>query len=134
MYHGYQSYLENEIMSADPLKLVELLYRGAIGAIHSARVHLVKREIRQRSKAITKAQLIVIELAQSLDPKHDPNLTAQLARLYQYIGQLLVDANVRQQDAPLAEASQLLNTLLEAWEQCAARGPAPAADPMPYAS
>ncbi len=135
MYNGYQSYLENEILSADPLKLVELLYRGALDAIYSARVNLAKREIRQRSQAITKAQLIVLELARSLDPKHDPNLTTQLARLYQYIGRLLVDANLRQQDAPLAEASQLLGTLLEAWQLCADRIPEPAAalrPQMPY--
>jgi len=120
MSNGYQNYLENEILSADPLKLVELLYRGALNAIVSARQHLAKREIRERSKAITKAQLILIELTESLDPHPDPQLAAQLTRLYQYIGQLLVHANTRQQDAPLAEASLLLATLLEGWEQCAA--------------
>src|SRR5450755_2358112 len=118
MYNGHKSYLENEVLNADPLKLVELLYEGALDAIHQARQHLAKREIRQRSKAITKAQLIIFELANSLDPDQGATVSTQLARLYQYIGQLLVDANVQQQDAPLAEASQLLSTLLQGWEQC----------------
>ena len=135
MSNGYQNYLENEILSADPLKLVELLYRGALDAIQGARQHLAKREIRERSKAITKAQLIVIELANSLDASQAPDLTAQLTRLYRYIGQLLADANVRQQDAPLAEASHLLATLLQAWEQCAeASSAAEPARSMSYAS
>ena len=86
MSNGYQNYLENEVLSADPLKLVELLYRGALNAILCARQHLAKREIRERSKAITKAQLILIELTESLDPSPDPQLATQLARLYQYIG------------------------------------------------
>jgi flagellar protein FliS len=116
MYNGHKSYLENEVLSADPLKLVVLLYRGALDAIHSARQHLAKREIRERSKAITKAQLIVLELAHSLDLEKGGNLATELARLYQYIGQRLVDANIHQQDAPLAEAGELLSTLLEAWE------------------
>lgn len=115
MYNGYRNYLENEVLSADPLKLVELLYRGAIDSIHSARQHLAKRAIRPRSQAITKAQLIILELTDSLDAERDPNLAQQLARLYEYVGHLLVEANTRQQDAPLAEADQLLTTLLEAW-------------------
>lgn len=128
MFQGHKSYLENEVLSADPLKLVLLLYRGAIDAIYSARQHLAKRQIRERSKAITKAQLIVFELAHTLDHSLEKekggSLATELARLYQYIGQRLVDANIHQQDAPLAEASQLLSTLLEAWEQCVPPPPA----------
>ena len=123
MYQGHKSYLENEVLSADPLKLLLLLYRGALDAIYSARQHLAKREIRERSKAITKAQLIVFELARSLDLDKGGSLATELARLYQYIGQRLVDANIHQQDAPLAEASQLLTTLLEGWDQCAPPAP-----------
>ena len=124
MYQGHKSYLENEVLSADPVKLVLLLYRGAIDAIYSARQHLAKREIRERSKAITKAQLIVFELARSLDLEKGGNVAKDLARLYQYIGQRLVDANIHQQDAPLAEASELLTTLLAGWDQCASPAPA----------
>src|SRR5271165_3287263 len=98
MYQGHKSYLENEVLSADPLKLVLLLYRGAIDAIYSARQHLAKREIRERSKAITKAQLIVFELAHcldhSLEMEKGGSMAKELARLYQYIGQRLVDANI----------------------------------------
>jgi flagellar secretion chaperone FliS len=124
MYQGHKSYLENEVLSADPIKLVLLLYRGAIDAIYSARQHLAKREIRERSKAITKAQLIIFELARSLDLEKGGSVAKELARLYQYIAQRLVDANVHQQDAPLAEASALLTTLLEGWDLCAPPPPA----------
>jgi len=126
MYQGHKSYLENEVLNADPIKLVLLLYRGAIDAIYSARQHLATREIRERSKAITKAQLIVFELARSLDLEKGGSVAKELARLYQYIGQRLVDANIHQQDAPLAEASELLTTLLAGWDQCAP--PTPAAE------
>jgi len=123
-FSGYQNYLENEVLSADPLKLVELLYRGALNAIYSARQHLAKREIRERSRAITRALFIVNELAASLDLARGGDVSLKLAGLYRYIGQLLVDANTGQTDAPLAEASQLLATLLPAWEVCAAQSAA----------
>ncbi len=36
----YNRYLEAEVLNADPLKLVRMLYRGAIEAAGAARGHL----------------------------------------------------------------------------------------------
>ncbi len=116
--NGYQSYLENEILTADPLKLVELLYRGALDAIDCAREALAEHDIRRRSRFITKATKLVAELAQSLDHDKGGEIAANLDRLYEYILRLLLDANVRQIEPPLIEATQLLTTLLEGWLGC----------------
>ena len=115
----YQNYLEAEVMAANPLQLVRLLYRGALDSITAARRHLRLGEIRARSVAITKAMAIVTELARSLDAERSGELSHNLAELYGYVQSLLLDANVRQSDPPLAEAEKLLSTLLEAWEYCA---------------
>ncbi len=115
----YQNYLEEEVMAANPLQLVRLLYRGALDSITAARRHLRLGEIRSRSNAISKAMAIVTELSRSLDPGMNGELSQNLAELYGYVQSLLMDANLRQSDAPLAEAETLLSTLLEAWEHCA---------------
>ena len=115
----YQNYLEAEVMAANPLQLVRLLYRGALDSITAARRHLRLGEIRARSVAITKAMAIVTELARSLDAGSSAELSHNLVELYGYVQSLLIEANVRQSDRPLAEAETLLSTLLEAWEHCA---------------
>jgi flagellar protein FliS len=115
----YQSYLEEEVMAANPLQLVRLLYRGALDSITTARRNLRLGEIRARSIAISKAMAIVTELARSLDFESYGELSQNLAELYGYVQNLLIDANVRQSDPPLVEAETLLSTLLEAWEYCA---------------
>jgi flagellar protein FliS len=117
-------YLEAEVLSADPLKLVSMLYRGALEAVGAARKHLAAGAIQERSRQITKAWEIVQELARSLDHSQGGDLSQHLAELYAYIQQRLLDANTQQADAPLAEAHALLATLAEAWQGIRAAQPA----------
>jgi flagellar protein FliS len=119
-------YLRQEILSADPMKLVCMLYRGAIEAVRSARNHLRERRIRERSRQITKAYEIIHELARALDPEH-AEITLPLAQLYAYMLTRLTEANTRQIEPPLEDVERLLTTLLEGW-QSAAPIPIPAQD------
>ncbi len=115
---GYQNYFDEEVLAANPLKLVQLLYRGAIDSIVSARRYLRVGDIRARSRAISKAMAIVTELSQSLDMSAGGEFSRNLAELYGYISKLLIQANAEQREAPLTEAERLLTTLLEAWSAC----------------
>lgn len=114
----HDAYLEAEVLNADPVQLVRLLYRGAIEAVGAARQHVRAGRIAERSKQITRATEIVAELAQSLDHEQGGDLSRRLAGLYDYVQHLLVEANVKQVEPPLAEAEKLLTTLAEAWETC----------------
>jgi flagellar protein FliS len=114
-YSNHGKYLETEILSADSVKLVCMLYRGAIEATVTARRHLKAREIRERSRQITRALEILRELSRSLDP-HYEEISRPLRELYAYMQTRLIEANAQQIDAPLAEVEQLLSTLLEGWK------------------
>jgi flagellar protein FliS len=114
----YHRYREAEILSASPLHLVCLLYRGAIEAIATARQCLAGRDIAGRSRAVNKALKITTELIFTLDHQKGAELSRKLVELYDYVQRLLIDANCRQADAPMAEAQTLMVTLLEAWETC----------------
>ena len=111
--HG--AYLEAEILSADPVKLVTILYRAAIEAVGAARQHLKAGFIRERSRRITKASEIIHELRRSLDHNQGGEISRSLAELYEYMQTRLIEANTKQIDPPLAEVEKLLSTLLDAW-------------------
>jgi len=113
---AYPSFLDEEVLSASPVKLIELLYRGALEAIGSARRYLRQGEIRARSRAISKAMAIVTELLLSLDQEAGGELSRSLAQLYRYVEKLLIEANTEQREAPLITAEHLLATLLEGWQ------------------
>jgi|SRR5579871_1703706 len=129
------AYLEERVLAADPLELVRLLYRAAIAALREARRALSNGEIAARSRAISNACGILIELNTTLDHSQGGELSIRLAALYDYMLSRLLDANLQQSDALLAEVLGLLSTLAEGWEQTRlAADPRPHPVPMPAAS
>src|ERR1700722_16643737 len=104
-YNIQHKYLENEVLQADPVKLVRILYRGAIDAVDAARAHLRNAAIRERSQQIGRALAIVHELLRSLDHARGGQISRSLADLYVYMTKRLIEANTQQIDEPLAEVS-----------------------------
>ncbi len=115
----YGAYLESSVLSAAPLQLVHLAYEGAIKAIIEARGHLAAKRIHERSTAITRVQLILIELNRALDFQRGTEVATRLASLYDYMLKRLAEANFKQAEEPLAEVQELLTTLDEAWKELA---------------
>lgn len=110
------AYLETKVMSADPVELIALLYQTGVSAVQEARRHLAAGEIMERSKAITKATNVLIQLTVSLNHERGGELSRRLASLYEYMLHSLRDAHYRQRDEPLAEVLSVLATLAEGWE------------------
>lgn len=116
MNPAHEAYLSQRILSADPVDLVRMLYTGVSEAVEGARAHLAARDIRRRSAAISKAVEILAELTATLDHGHAPELSRNLAALYDYMQRRLLEANIQQADAPLAEVMGLVRTLAEGWQ------------------
>ena len=116
-YSAYGSNNELEVLSSSPIELIRLLYKGALGAVETSRQCLARGQIRQRSAAITKATLILDELAASLDLERGGKIAGDLRELYDYMERRLTHANITQTDAPLAEVQCLIATLSDAWNQ-----------------
>lgn len=76
---AHDTYLEEKILSADPVELVCMLYQGAIDAVEEARRYLAAGEIAARSRAISKACDIVLELSSALDIQLGGQLSLRLA-------------------------------------------------------
>ncbi len=130
----YEEYLDSEVLAADPMRLVQLMYRGAMEAVSSARQALAGGDIATRSRRINKATGLLNELALSLDHSKDPELCRNLVELYDYMLRRLIEANSQQIDAPLAEVAQLLGTLLQAWTQAGQPAETVAQAPIPTAA
>jgi flagellar protein FliS len=115
-HDAHDAYLESRILSADPVELIRLLYQTAVMAVQDARRHLAEGKILDRSKAVTRASQVLIQLAASLDHERGGEISRRLAALYDYMLRRLTEANFQQRDEPLAEVLSLLATLAEGWE------------------
>ncbi|HUP03538.1 MAG TPA: flagellar export chaperone FliS [Bryobacteraceae bacterium] len=127
------AYLESKVLSASPVELIRILYESAASAIQEARRCLAEKRILERSRSITRACAILAELISSLDRERGGEVARRLAELYGYMHARLLEANHRQEDAPLAEVLGLFHTLAEAWEG-AVDAPRPAEDAQPQAA
>jgi flagellar protein FliS len=108
-------YLDTRVLSADPLELVHILYQHTLAMVADARRFLAEGNIAGRGRSITRAIAAIDELDTSLDRQSGGAIAGNLAALYQYMRGRLLTANIRQEDAPLAEVESLLRTLGEAW-------------------
>jgi flagellin-specific chaperone FliS len=59
--YAQDSYLEQEILSADGIELIRILYRAALDSVDRARACLAQGDIAGRSKAISKTVAILAE-------------------------------------------------------------------------
>lgn len=105
------------IESASPHRLVAMLYEGLSERIQTARGALARRDIPAKAHAIGSAVRIVEEgLSAPLNLRDGGEIAARLASLYDYLVRRLTHANLRNDDAALAECAALVRTLREGWD------------------
>lgn len=127
-------YLRTQVETASPGQLIVLLYDGAIRFLHKALDGFGKTNISERMQTINsnilRAQDIIAELTACLDMEAGGEIATNLFRLYEYMHQILIRANVKKDPKPIHEVIDLMEGLKEAWEEVAIqerRAPSPMA-------
>ncbi len=114
--------IETGVETADPHKLILMLFEGAMLAVASASLHMKRKggadDVARKGEAISKAiNIITNGLKASLDQEAGGELAGKLGALYDYMSTRLLYANLHDQPAILDEISHLLVELKDAWEQ-----------------
>lgn len=122
MRNPAQSYatvgIDVAVGTADPHKLVLMLFDGTLSAVAIARTHMEQGHVAEKGSNISKAISLVTEgLKASLDVEAGGELAERLAALYDYIAQRLLFANSHNSLAALDEVTELLASLRDAWSQ-----------------
>lgn len=111
---------QSGVDSADPHRLILMLFDGALECIARARLHFEAGRIGPRGEALSQAIRIIEEgLKASLDRKAGGELAQTLTELYDYIGRQLLRTSMTSDMAPLDEAARLLAELRHAWAHIA---------------
>ena len=110
--------LQTDVINADPHRMVQLLFDGALLSIQRAKIHLAEKRIAERGQAIGHAiEIVDAGLRVSVDPSVDPAFAGRLISLYQYVTMRLLQANLRNDVKALDEAATILGGLRNAWVQ-----------------
>jgi flagellar secretion chaperone FliS len=107
------------IESAAPTRLIDELLARALRDIEDARRAIGAKDVKTKGTALSHALAIVGELAGALDRSQSPELCANLAALYDFVGTQLTAANVGMTAQPLDGAERILRTLRESFDQAA---------------
>jgi flagellar protein FliS len=109
--------IETGVLAASPVRLIVMLYDGAITACHSAIGSMQRKEIEQKGAMLSRAIMIIESgLRLSLDKKAGGEIAESLDALYVYMSSRLASANVRNQPEQVQEVIKLLLDLKSAWE------------------
>jgi flagellar protein FliS len=122
--YGYNS----EIEYADPHRLIQMLFEGALKRIAFAKGAIQRKQIVEKGKFIGQAVAIVDGLRASLDKDKGGEIAVNLEALYDYISRQLVTANLKSSEAILDEVSGLLLEVKSAWD--AINAPAEVIEPV----
>ncbi len=110
------AYLEASLENAPPIKIIRMLYQGALRRIEQARRARESGDEASYTDGLHRADAIVSELRMSLDHQVAPELSAQLERLYLFAEERLGLAQDTRRFEPALEAAQVLERLLDAWQ------------------
>ncbi|MEP3562696.1 MAG: flagellar export chaperone FliS [Marinobacter sp.] len=107
---------QTSITDADPHKLIQLLYNGAIERINMAKARLQAKDYEGKGKLIGKAIEIIGGLKSFLDFEKGGELATRLEALYDYMGRTLLEASAKNDMAKLDEVISLLRSIKEGWD------------------
>ncbi|GGI66188.1 hypothetical protein GCM10011482_18420 [Enterococcus alcedinis] len=110
-------YLKNQVMSASPNKLIEMLMEAGIKNIRLGVLALEMKQVVKAGEYFIKAQDIVSELRYSINSEIESEIPDQLIQLYDFMYNQLVIGNVDQDIQVLQDVQKMLTELLETWKE-----------------
>lgn len=111
----FAEYENNKIMTASPAEVTLMLYEGAIKFCNMAIIAIESGEIEKAHHNIKKTQRIIEEFRNTLDHKY--KVAEDFDRIYVYILQRLLEANIKKDKAILEEVNMHLRSVRDTWKE-----------------
>ena len=110
-----QQYNNSKILTASPAELTLMLYEGAIKFCNIAIMGIEQKDMQKAHTNIMKAQRIINHLRVTLDMKYP--VAQDFERIYVYLEQRLVEANMKKYKEILEEVLTHLRSVRDTWKE-----------------
>ncbi|MEN9580844.1 MAG: hypothetical protein RJA70_3853 [Pseudomonadota bacterium] len=100
-----------------PGELLLALYDGLFRFLNGAKVCFENNQKPRGRELLCKAHAVISELYLALDYKHNPDLCANLASVYDFSMSRITEANRDADPEGITEVLRVLSPLREAWQQ-----------------
>lgn len=115
--YGAGQYKQTAITTANRGQLLIMLYEGAIRHLKRATDCINSGDLDGKGVAIGKAHDIINELLNTLDFKVGGQVAVDLERLYSFMTDQLIKANLENQIEPIDHVRKLMEELLVGWRE-----------------
>ena len=116
---GYAAYNNSKLMTASPGELTLMLYEGAIKFCNIAIVAIEHNDIEKAHTNIVKVENIIEEFRATLDHKYP--VAEDFEKVYLYLYDRLVEANMKKDKDILEEVLKHLRTMRDTWKEVMVR-------------
>ncbi len=114
-YNALNQYKQNAVFTATPEELTLMLYDGGIKFMNIAKYSIENNDIQRAHEALIRAQDIIIELNSSLNMEYE--ISTNFRRLYGFILDKLIDANIQKKIEPIDESLEILVEMRDTWKE-----------------
>ena len=111
----FAEYANNKILTASPAEVTLMLYEGAIKFCNIAIIAIENGEVEKAHVNIKKTQRIIEEFRNTLDRQY--KVAEDFDRIYVYLLQRLLRANIKKDKAILEEVNMHLRSVRDTWKE-----------------
>lgn len=111
----FAEYANNKILTASPAEVTLMLYEGAIKFCNIAIIAIENGELEKAHVNIKKTQRIIEEFRNTLDRQY--KVAEDFDRIYVYLLQRLLQANIKKDKAILEEVNMHLRSVRDTWKE-----------------
>ncbi|MCR5279778.1 MAG: flagellar export chaperone FliS [Lachnospiraceae bacterium] len=113
--NAYAQYNNSRILTASPAELTLMLYDGAIKFGNIAVAKMEQKDIEGAHYNIVRVEKIIDYFRETLDMKYP--VAQDFERVYLYLGQRLVECNIKKDKEIMEEVLTHLRSMRETWKQ-----------------
>jgi flagellar protein FliS len=122
------AYKKVQIGTANPVKLVVMMYDGVSRFLLKAEKAILAKDVKETDFWTDKASAVVQELLSALDLEAGGQVAAQLLQVYTMTIREILHARIRRDPELLRKLSSLYSDLSSGWEQISSSKGAKASD------
>ena len=112
--NAYAQYNNSKVLTASPAELTLMLYDGAIKFCNVAIIAVEQKDIEKANNNILKVERIIDYFRQTLDMSYE--VAQDFERVYAYLSQRLVEANIKKDKEIIEEVLKHLRTMRDTWK------------------
>ncbi|HEY3396374.1 MAG TPA: flagellar export chaperone FliS [Armatimonadota bacterium] len=121
MTDARQAYGDMEVLSANPRRLVVMMFEAASRFLLQAQEAMERQDFEGQDYYLVRTQRIYTELQMALERGPGGAIAVSLRELYAHVGELLHLASLHDRQDLLAEAMTINQQLWEAWKEAEVR-------------